>query len=105
MRQSHRGRIARKSASALAAMIVIVLGTPAIALAGTVGSGSGAGQPGQVQIACPRPHGKPVRFKVRQVKFKRHGKIARLPRNVRVRLFCRCPRRRCGSTWRRAAAR
>lgn len=46
-----------KCASAVAAMTVIVLGTPAIALASTVSSGSGPG-PGQVQIACALPHGK-----------------------------------------------
>jgi hypothetical protein len=99
MRQQHRGRIARKSATALAAMTVIVLGTPAIALASTIGSGSGQagppGPPGQVAIACPGPHGKPVRFKVHPVQFKLHAKITRLPRNVRIRVFCRlgpgCP--------------
>jgi hypothetical protein len=98
MRQQHRGRLARKSASALAAMTVIVLGTPAIALAGTIGSGSGqpsSGPPGQVALACPRLHGKPVRVKVHPVQFKLHAKIARLPRNVRIRVFCRlgpgCP--------------
>jgi hypothetical protein len=99
MRHQHRGRIARKSATALAAMTVIVLGTPAIALASTIGSGSGQagppGPPGQVAIACPGPHGKPVRFKVHPVQFKLHAKIARLPRNARIRVFCRlgpgCP--------------
>ena len=88
-----------KCVSALAAMTVIVLGTPAIALASTIGSGSGQagppGPPGQVAIACPGPYGKPVRFKVHPVQFKLHAKIARLPRNARIRVFCRlgpgCP--------------
>jgi hypothetical protein len=44
-----------KCVSALAAMTVIVLGTPAIALASTVGPGSGSGGPGQVSRQCPDP--------------------------------------------------
>jgi hypothetical protein len=64
-----------KCASALAAMTVIVLGTPAIALASTIAPGSGPGGPGQVRIACPPPPAKHVRprpVSVR-VRVKRHG--------------------------------
>jgi len=63
-----------KCVSALAAMTVIVLGTPAIALAGTISSGSGPGGPGQVRIACPLPpakhakHGRHVRPRVARVR-------------------------------------
>ena len=84
MRRQFRGRIALRCASALAAITIIVLGTPALALASTVGSGPGQG-PGQVfvqvsgqpvhVIACPRPHGKPVPRKLLPVK---RGKGARI---------------------------
>ena len=74
-----------KCASALA-ITVIVLGTPAIAMASTVGSGPGSGYgkgPGQpVQVlACPRPHGKPVRA-VKSMHLKARGK------GVRIRVAC-----------------
>ncbi len=76
-----------KCAGALAAMTVIVLGTPAIALAGTIAPGSGPGHPGQVRIVCPPPpHGKPVRLRLRLQYARRHGKGARL------RLACAFPR-------------
>jgi hypothetical protein len=70
-----------RSASAFAAMTVIVLGTPAIAMAGPLSPGSGpGGGPGQVRIACPLPPGqhvapRPVRVRVQG---RRHP----------VRLFC-----------------
>lgn len=73
-----------KWASAFAAMTVIVLGTPAIALASTIGAGSGPGGPVQVRIVCPRPPGKHVR--PRLVRVKRHGTLRR------VRLVCPVPR-------------
>jgi hypothetical protein len=66
-----------KCASALAAMTVIVLGTPAIALASTASQGPG---PGQVRLACPGPPGQ-------------HAK----PRPVQVKL----PRNRLACRWRR----
>jgi hypothetical protein len=76
--------------SALAAMTVIVLGIPAIALASTIGSGPGAGQPVQVLLACPRPpHGKPLPVKVLPPRFL-HLKPPR--KGVRIRLFCRFPK-------------
>ncbi|MGH3202777.1 MAG: hypothetical protein ACRDOA_06285 [Streptosporangiaceae bacterium] len=69
-----------KCVSALAAMTVIVLGTPAIALASTLGPGPGPGPggPGQVRIVCPAPPGqhirpRPVRVKRHGVRVKRHG--------------------------------
>jgi hypothetical protein len=78
-----------KCVSALAAMTVIVLGTPAIALASTIDPGSGSGGPGQVRIACPPPLGKHVR--PRLVRVKRHGKR---PRGLLVCPFPRgCPPR------------
>jgi hypothetical protein len=92
-----------KCASALAAMTVIVLGTPAIALASTAGSGPGAGQPAQVRLACPRPHGKLVPPKFVHLKPPGKGVHVRLacgfpkgcPPPVAVRVFCRpakgCP--------------
>jgi hypothetical protein len=116
MRRQFRGRIALKCASALAAMIVIVLGTPALALASTAGSGQGPGpgpggpgpgwgpgQPVQVLLACPRPHAKPAPpgFVHRKfVHFKRFGRVVRIgpgcrfpkgcpPPPVAVRLVCR----------------
>ena len=70
--------------SAFAAMTVIVLGTPAIAMAGTLsprsGSGPGGG-PGQVRIACALPPGQHVR--PRLVRVRLHG------RRHHVRLCCR----------------
>jgi hypothetical protein len=62
-----------KCVSALAAMTVIVLGTPAIALASTIDPGSGSGGPGQVRIACPPPPGRHVRPRPRLVRVKQPG--------------------------------
>jgi hypothetical protein len=73
-----------KCVSALAALTVIVLGTPAIALASTIDPGSGSGGPGQVRITCPPPLGKHVR--PRLVRVKRHGTR---PRGRLVRPFPR----------------
>jgi hypothetical protein len=79
-----------KCVSALAAMTVIALGTPAIALASSIGSGPGAGQPVQVLLACPRPpHGRPPHVKLLPPRFlhlKPPGK------GVRIRLLCRFPK-------------
>ena len=79
-----------KCVSALAALTVIVLGTPAIALASTIDPASGSGGPVQVRIACPLPPGKHVRPRSkpgpRVVRVKRHG-----PR-PRARLACPFPR-------------
>jgi hypothetical protein len=75
-----------KCVSALAAMTVIVLGTPAIALASTIDLGSGPGGPGQVRIVCPPPPGKHVRPRPRPVRVKRHGTR---PRGRLVRPFPR----------------
>ena len=70
-----------KYLSALAALTVIVLGTPAIALASTIDPGSGPGGPGQVRIACPLPPGQHVRPgskpRPRIVRVKRHGALPR----------------------------
>jgi hypothetical protein len=68
-----------KCASALAAMTVIVFGTPAIALASTAGSGpgsgSGYGPPGQVTIACPPVNiGRFKRTKLKGILFPAPGK-------------------------------
>jgi hypothetical protein len=49
----------RRQLAALAALTVIVLGTPAIALASTITAGSGP--PAQVRIACPPPPAKHVK--------------------------------------------
>jgi hypothetical protein len=54
-----RRQLAMKCVSALAALTVIVLGTPAIALASTITAGSGP--PAQVRIACPPPPAKHVK--------------------------------------------
>jgi hypothetical protein len=57
-----RRQLASKCVSALAALTVIVLGTPAIALASTITAGSGP--PAQTRIVCPPPpakHAKHVR--------------------------------------------
>jgi hypothetical protein len=99
MRKPHRGRIAVKCASAFAALTVIVLGTPAIALAGTVGSGP----PGQVKIACP-----PVNFerfnkqvKLKAIRLRRFGRpgpgvVAVRPGQFpRFRIACRLRPRGC----------
>jgi hypothetical protein len=76
--------------SALAAMTVIVLGTPAIALASSIGSGPGAGQPVQVPLACPRPPlGRPPHVKLLPPRFL-HLKPP--GRGVRIRLLCRLPK-------------
>ena len=89
MRRQFRGRIALRCASALAAITVIVLGTPALALASTAGSGPGqvwvqvSGQPVQV-IACPGPHGKPVPRKLVHVKPPGKG--------ARIRVACAFPK-------------
>jgi hypothetical protein len=98
MRRQFRGRIAVTCASAFAAMTVIVLGTPAIAMAGTIGSVPGPGRGVQIQIVCPRlfgKHLKPVRLfpppgkqvKIERINFKRHG----LPPRARLRLRLACP--------------
>lgn len=109
MRRQFRGRIALKYASAFAAMTVIVLGTPAIAMAGTIGSVPGPGGPVQVQITCqpgkgvaierlfppgkhvktrlPFPPGKQVKIQ-RVINFKLHG----LPPRARLRLACPPPK-------------
>ena len=59
-----------KCVSALAALTVIVLGTPAIALASTITAGSGP--PAQVRIVCPPArHVKHVR--PRLIRVTRHG--------------------------------
>jgi hypothetical protein len=111
MRPQFRGRIAVKCASAFAAMAVIVLGTPAIAMAGTIGSVPGPGRPVQVQIVCPRLFGKPVKslrlfppgkqVKTRlpfppgkQVKIQRvvNIKLHGLPPRARLRLACPPPK-------------
>jgi hypothetical protein len=96
MRRQFRGRIALKCASAFAAMTVIVLGTPAIAMAGTIGSGPG--RPVQVQIVCPRLFGKHVKsvrlfppgkqVKIQRINIKLHG----LPPRARLRLACPLPK-------------
>lgn len=87
-----------KCASAFAAMIVIVLGTPAIALAGTVGSGPGG--PGRVQIMCSVPGKQVVRLKqVQVVRLKHRGRrravqfswVGKPPRG-RLLPFCPLPR-------------
>jgi hypothetical protein len=96
MRRQFRGRIAAKCASALAAMTVIVFGTPAIALAGTVGSGPGPGGPVRVQVVCPRLPGKHVRLvrplpPGKQVKIQRI-KLGGLPPRARLRLACPLPK-------------
>jgi hypothetical protein len=110
MRPQFRGRIAVKCASAFAAMAVIVLGTPAIAMAGTIGSVPGPGRPVQVQIVCPRLPGKFVRnvrlplpgkpvsieriklrgkqVKIQRINIKLHG----LPPRSRLRLACPFPK-------------
>jgi hypothetical protein len=77
-----------KCVSALAAMTVIVLGTPAIALASAIDPGSGSGGPGQVRIVCPPPPGKHVRPRPvpARVRVKRHGTPPR------GRLVCPFPR-------------
>jgi hypothetical protein len=75
MRQQLRGRIAVKCASAFAAMTVIVLGTPAIALASTVSAGSGPGGPVQVRIGCPAAPG--IHIRLKHVRVKRHGTLHR----------------------------
>jgi len=73
--------------SALAALTIIVLGTPAIALASTIDPGSGG--PGQVRTVCPPPPGKHVRPRPGHVE--RHGTR---PRDRLVRPFPRgCPPR------------
>jgi hypothetical protein len=79
-------------------MTVIVLGTPAIAMAGTIGSGSGPGRPVQVQvqIVCPRLSGKYVRgvrppLPGKQVKIERI-KLHGLPPRARLRLACPLPK-------------
>jgi hypothetical protein len=79
-----RQQIPVKCASAFAALAVIVLGTPAIAVASTVSQAPG--HPGQVQIACPLPPGQHVRPRPRQVLVKRHG------RPPRGRVACPFPR-------------
>ena len=86
MRRQLRDRTATKCVAALAAMTVIVLGTPAIALASTIDPGSGPGAPGQVRIACPPPPGHHVRPRPRSVRVKRHGT------RPRGRLVCAFPR-------------
>ncbi len=68
-----------KCVSALAAMTVIVLGTPAIALASTIGPGSGPAGPGQVRLVCPAPPGQHLRPRTVRIT---HVKA----RTVRVRL-------------------
>jgi hypothetical protein len=70
-----------KCVSALAAMTVIVLGTPVIALASTIDPGSGSGGPGQVRIVCPSPPGQHVRSRPRprRVGVKRLGTAPRGP--------------------------
>lgn len=58
--------------SALAALTVIVLGTPAIALASTLGTGSGP--PAQVSIVCPPPPAKHANhIRPRLIRVTRHG--------------------------------
>ena len=59
--------------SALAALTVIVLGTPAIALASTITAGSGP--PGQTRMICPPPanHVRP-----RLITVRHHG-LGRFP--------------------------
>jgi hypothetical protein len=91
MRQQFRGRIAIKCASAFAAMTVIVLGTPAIALASTVGSGSGPapGPGGQVQIVCTVGPGQQLSTRVVRIRAK-VGRIA--PGVIRLKLHGRPPR-------------
>ena len=81
-----------KCASALAAMTVIVLGTPAIALAGTIATAPGPGHPGQVLIACPGPHGQRVPPRFRHIKVKGHLKVKGHVKRVRIRLACPFPR-------------
>jgi hypothetical protein len=49
----------RRQLAALAALTVIVLGTPAIALASTITAGSGP--PAQTRIVCPPPPAKHVK--------------------------------------------
>jgi hypothetical protein len=67
-------------------MTLIVLGTPAIALAGTISPGSGAGQPGQPGqvVACARLHGKLPRPRLQRVRL--HG------RHRRITLSCPLPK-------------
>ena len=62
----------RRQLAALAALTVIVLGTPAIALASTITAGSGP--PGQVRIVCPPPPGQPVK-PVSHVSHVRHVRL------------------------------
>jgi hypothetical protein len=81
-------RLARKCVSALAALTVIVLGTPAIALASTIAPASGPGHPGQVLLACPRPGGKPVAIRFRRVNVKGRVKVKGHLKHVRIRLAC-----------------
>jgi hypothetical protein len=64
-------------------MTLIVLSTPAIALAGTISPGSGAGQPGQV-VACARLHGKLPGPRLQRVRL--HG------RHRRITLSCPLPK-------------
>ena len=86
--------------SALAALTVIVLGTPAIALASTITAGSGP--PGQVRIVCPPPPGQHIKH-VKPVKPVRHVKpvshvrlrpvhVRRPGPRSRARLACPFPR-------------
>ena len=62
----------RRQLAALAALTVIVLGTPAISLASTITAGSGP--PAQVRIVCPPPPANHVNhIRPRLIRVTRHG--------------------------------
>ena len=80
-----------KCVSALAALTVIVLGTPAIALASTITAGSGP--PGQVRIVCPPPPAKHAKH-AKHIKHVRPRliRVTRPGPRARTRMACPFPR-------------